>query len=153
MDAGYRTIDRAGYREYKSCGTHCAHCPSLERCTHSKSHVKRVTRHVWEEYMEICEDIRHSRSMKDIYGQRKETIERIFGTTKEHHAMRYTNLVGKEKMSMKVGLTFACLNMKKLVKLLEYRKHMGQKVPHRTPFLVKLRKVIWGKHIFLEGIL
>ena len=52
MDAGYRTIDRAGYREYKSCGIHCAHCPSLERCTHSKSHVKTVTRHVWEEYME-----------------------------------------------------------------------------------------------------
>ncbi len=149
----YTTTNRQGYREYKSDGKKCADCPYLSQCTQSKNHVKVVTRHIWEEYMEICEDIRHSRSMKDIYGQRKETIERIFGTTKEHHAMRYTNLVGKEKMSMKVGLTFACLNMKKLVKLLEYRKHMGQKVPHRTPFLVKLRKVIWGKHIFLEGIL
>lgn len=37
------------------------------------------------------------------------TIERDFGTAKEHHAMRYTQQIGKEKMAMKVGLTFACM--------------------------------------------
>ena len=35
--------------------------------------------------------------------------------------MRYTQEIGKEKMSMKVGLTFACLNKKKLVNLLSLR--------------------------------
>ena len=64
-----------------------------------------------------------------IYSQRKHTIERDFGTAKEHHAMRYTQLVGKAKMSMKVGLTFACLNMKKLARLLDYREKQGQPVP------------------------
>ena len=68
--------------------------------------------------MEICEDIRHTIGMKELYGRRKETIERNFGTAKEHHAMRYTNLLGKKKMSMKVGLTFTCMNMKKLVNIL-----------------------------------
>jgi len=43
--------------------------------------------------------------------------------------MRYTQLVGKAKMSMKVGLTFACLNMKKLARILDYREKQGQPVP------------------------
>ena len=74
--------------------------------------------------MEICEDIRHTRGMKEIYGKRKETIERDFGTAKEHHAMRYTQQIGKEKMAMKVGLTFACMNMKKLANMLwSYRRN------------------------------
>ena len=65
----YCTTDREGYREYKSCGTHCARCPSLGRCTHSKSHVKTVTRHVWEEYMETVEDIRHTRGNREVYAR------------------------------------------------------------------------------------
>ena len=65
----YCTTDREGYREYKSSGTHCARCPSLGRCTHSKSHVKTVTRHVWEEYMETVEDIRHTRGNKEVYAR------------------------------------------------------------------------------------
>ena len=74
--------------------------------------------------MEICEDIRHTRGMKEIYSKRKETIERDFGTAKEHHAMRYTQQIGKEKMAMKVGLTFACMNMKKLANMLwNYRRN------------------------------
>ena len=61
--------------------------------------------------------------MKELYGKRKETIERDFGTAKEHHGMRYTQQTGKEKMAMKVGLTFACMNMKKLANILwKYRK-------------------------------
>lgn len=43
--------------------------------------------------------------------------------------MRYTQLIGTEKMSMKVGLTFVCMNMKKLVKILAYREKQGQNVP------------------------
>ena len=114
----YHTTNREGYREYKSDGSICATCPYLDKCTESRNHVKTVTRHVWEEYMEICEDIRCLRSSKDIYAKRKETIERNFGTAKENHTMRYTQQIGKEKMAMKVGLTFACLNIKKLVRIL-----------------------------------
>ena len=39
--------------------------------------------------------------------------------------MRYTQQVGKEKMAMKVGLTFACMNMKKLVNILSKRSENG----------------------------
>jgi hypothetical protein len=79
--------------------------------------VKLVTRHIWEPYMEMCEDIRQTRGMKELYGHRKETIERLFGTAKENHGFRYTQLVGKARMEMKVGLTFTCMNLKKLAKM------------------------------------
>ena len=54
--------------------------------------------------------------MKELYQKRKETIERLFGTAKEYHNLRYTREIGKSKMEDKVGLTLACLNLKKLVK-------------------------------------
>lgn len=125
----YSTTNRDGYREYKSNGETCGNCPYLSQCTNSKNHVKVITHHIWQDYIETCEDIRHSTEMEDVYAKRKQTIERNFGTAKEHHAMRYTQLVGNEKMSMKVGLTFACMNMKKLVKILAYREKQGQNVP------------------------
>ena len=75
--------------------------------------------------MDIVEDLRHTDEGKELYSKRKETIERVFGTAKEHHAMRYTQQVGKEKMAMKVGLTFACMNMKKLANILSKRPKNG----------------------------
>ena len=117
----YSTTNRNGYKEYKSCGEHCAECQYLSKCTESKNHVKLITRHVWEEYMEMAEDIRHTIGNRQIYQLRKETIERIFGTAKEQHGFRYTQYVGKARMEMKAGLTFACMNLKKLAKILEKR--------------------------------
>lgn len=114
----YSTTNRDGYREYKSSAKDCEKCPYREQCTESANHVKVVTRHIWEEYLEICEDYRHTEGNKDLYDKRKETIERIFGTAKEFHGFRYTNMVGKARMEMKVGLTFACLNLKKLARIL-----------------------------------
>ena len=113
----YSTTNRDGYREYKSCGHICEKCEFLPKCTESKNHVKVVTRHIWEDYIEICEDIRHTDGMKDLYSHRKETIERVFGTAKENPGFRYTQMYGKARMTMKVALTFACMNLKKLAKI------------------------------------
>lgn len=63
--------------------------------------------------MEVVEDIRHTIGNRQIYQLRKETIERIFGTAKEQHGFRYTQYVGKARMEMNAGLTFACMNLKK----------------------------------------
>ena len=113
----YSTTNRDGYKEYKSCSHICEKCEFLGQCTASKNHVKVVNRHVWEEYMEACEDIRQTLGMKELYSHRKETIERIFGTAKENHGFRYTQMYGKARMTMKVALTFACMNLKKLAKI------------------------------------
>ena len=113
----YRTTTRAGYREYKSHPKVCVACPLLSVCTQSQNQQKVITRHVWKDDLEFCEEIRHQRGMKELYKKRKETIERLFGTAKEYHNLRYTRERGKSKMEDKVGLTLACLNLKKLVKM------------------------------------
>ena len=107
------------YAVETACDKH--ECQCLSKCTESKDYVKLITRHVWEEYMEVVEDIRHTIGNRQIYQLRKETIERIFGTAKEQHGFRYTQYVGKARMEMKAGLTFACMNLKKLAKILEKR--------------------------------
>ena len=84
-------------------------------------------RHIWEEYMEQCEDIRHTKGRKEEYNKRKETIERIFGTAKEYHGMRYTQFIGKARVAMQVGLTFACMNMKKLANMIYKDKHKSSR--------------------------
>ena len=128
----YRTTNRDGYKEYQSCQEVCTKCPSIHKCTESKNHVKVVMRHVWEEYMEMAEDIRHTLGNKEIYELRKETMERIFGTAKEQHGFRYTQYIGKARMELKAGLTFACMNLKKLAKILESR---ASKTPEFFGFL------------------
>ena len=98
--------------------------------------------------MEICEDIRQMLGMKDLYAQRKETIERIFGTAKENHGFRYTQMYGKARMEMKVGLTFACMNLKKLAKikarwrLLEERKTLRNSIIDKIRFIKE--KLLWN---------
>ena len=72
--------------------------------------------------MELCEDIRYGIGMKETYQKRKETIERLFGTAKENHGFRYTQMFGKARMEMKVGLTYACMNLKKLAGIKQKRE-------------------------------
>ena len=110
----YSTTNRDGYREYKSKALQCENCLSRYKCTESKDFVKVVTRHVWEDYMELAEDIRHSPEGKEIYTLRSQTIERVFADAKEKHFMRYTHLRGQAKLRMQALLTFACMNLKKL---------------------------------------
>lgn len=102
----YTTTNREGYREYKSDWLICQSCPHRDRCTNSKDSVKVITRHVWENYMEQVEEIRHTIGMKERYKQRKETIERVFADAKEKHGMRYTQYRGLAKIKMELNLLF-----------------------------------------------
>jgi len=110
----YSTTNRDGYREYKSKKRQCENCASRYNCTESKDCVKVVTMHVWDKYMELAEDVRHSPIGKEIYTLRSQTIERVFADAKEKHFMRYTYLRGLAKLKMQTLLTFACMNLKKL---------------------------------------
>lgn len=111
----YTTTNREGYREYKSDWLICKSCPHRDRCTNSKDSVKVITRHVWENYMEQVEEIRHTIGMKERYKQRKETIERVFADAKEKHGMRYTQYRGLDKIKMELNLLLGYMNLKKLV--------------------------------------
>ena len=45
-------------------------------------------------------------------------IIKILKKGKEYHGFRYTNMIGKARMTMKAALTFMCINLKKLAKIL-----------------------------------
>ena len=93
----YATTNREGYREYKSTPCICEQCPELARCTENRKFQKTVIRHLWQDYLEQAEDIRHSAAGRDSYGMRSQTIERVFADAKEKHAMRYTHLLTAPK--------------------------------------------------------
>lgn len=110
----YRTTNRDGYREYKSNPKNCINCPYLNKCTESKTYQKIITRHIWSDYVEEADHLRHTPFSKGVYKRRKETIERVFADAKEKHGMRYTRLRGLAKVTMEVTLIYACMNLKKL---------------------------------------
>ena len=60
------------------------------------------------------EQIRKTDRAKEIYAQRKETIERVFADAKEKHAMRYTHHRGLAAVTRWVRLKYAAMNLKKL---------------------------------------
>ena len=128
----YHTTNRHGYKEYRSNPEMCAGCPHLKQCTESKNHLKTVTRHVWEEFLEQAEENRYTEGIREFYPLRKETIERDYGLAKELHGFRYTQTFGKARMEMKAALTYACLNLKKLAKK---RWHEHREALHSCLFL------------------
>ena len=110
----YSTTNRDGYREYKSNPSDCKCCNQLSICTNSKNTQKLVTRHIWQNYLEEADHLRHKPYVKKVYSKRKETIERVFADAKEKHGMRYTKLRGLSKIEMEISLIFSCMNLKKL---------------------------------------
>ena len=110
----YAATDRDGSREYKSKSYICKNCPVREQCTESQQCTKTVTRHVWRDYIERAEDVRHSAICRETYALRSQTIERVFAGTKEKHAMRYTPYRGLPAVTAWVKLKFAAMNLKKL---------------------------------------
>lgn len=102
--------------------------------------------------MEQCEDIRHTIGNKAIYNIRKETIERIFASAKEEHGFRYTRQRGKAQMNVKAALTFACMNLKKLAKMMALRDEKEREKAFCPPFnteksnrYLTTEKWVWSK--------
>ena len=110
----YSTTNREGYREYKSNPQRCGKCEFRAQCTESKNTQKVINRHIWEEYIERAEDIRHSPLGKKTYSMRSQTIERVFADAKEKHGMRYTYYKGLNQVTNWVRLKFTAMNLKKL---------------------------------------
>lgn len=110
----YSTTDRDGYREYRSRSYLCKICPTLDKCTKNAKCEKTVRRHIWQDFVELAEDIRHTPSYSELYQLRKEKIERVFADAKEKHGMRYTQYRGLVQVTNWVKLKFAAMNLKKL---------------------------------------
>ena len=103
--------------------------------------------------MEYAEEYRHVFQYKEIYKQRRETIERVFADAKERHGLRYTMLRGLEKVKMQATLTFACMNLKKLA-IWKHRKRQPkppvhgknsfcEKIKYRLLYKAKIWQRVW----------
>ncbi len=68
----YSTTTKEGKRQYKSNPVQCANCPLLAQCTNSKDHRKIIERHIWAQYVEEADHLRHQNDIKQIYARRKE---------------------------------------------------------------------------------
>ena len=110
----HTTTDREGKRIYRSTPKNCVNCPSRAYCGANEKGQKVVTTHIWQEYLDIAEGIRKTELGRQIYAQRKETIERVFADAKEKHAMRYTHHRGLAAVTRWVRLKYAAMNLKKL---------------------------------------
>ena len=110
----HTTTDRDGKRTYRSTPKECVNCPCKAKCGANEKGQKLYTAHIWQEYLDLVEQIRKTQRAKDIYAQRKETIERVFADAKEKHAMRYTHHRGLAAVTRWVRLKYAAMNLKKL---------------------------------------
>ena len=110
----HTTTDREGKRTYRSTPKNCVNCPCKAKCGANEKGQKVFTTHIWQEYLDLVEQIRKTERAKKIYAQRKETIERVFADAKEKHAMRYTHHRGLTAVTRWVRLKYAAMNLKKL---------------------------------------
>ena len=110
----HTTTNREGKRTYRSTPKECVNCPCRVQCGANEKGQKLLSRHIWQEHLDLVEQLRKTERGKELYDKRKETIERVFADAKEKHAMRYTNHRGLARVSNWVRLKFAAMNLKKL---------------------------------------
>ena len=110
----HTTTDKEGRRTYRTIPKHCVSCPHKALCGANEKGQKVFQRHIWQEYLDMAEQIRKTERGKELYAMRKETIERVFADAKEKHAMRYTQHRGLTQVTNWVRLKFAAMNLKKL---------------------------------------
>ena len=130
----YSTTNRDGYREYKSRSYLCADCPTKAMCTQNAKCEKTVTRHIWQRFVDMAEDVRHTPLYRDIYKLRQQKIERVFADAKEKHGMRYTQYRGLAQITNWVKLKFAAMNLKKLATWKWKRKNLSPEKRRRRIF-------------------
>ena len=110
----HTTTNKEGKRTYRSDPKHCKDCPIKCFCGANEKGQKVLTTHIWQEYLDLVEQLRKTDRGKEIYAMRKETIERVFADAKEKHAMRYTHHRGLAHVTNWVKLKYAAMNLKKL---------------------------------------
>ena len=110
----HTTTDKEGKRTYRSQREKCRSCPYREKCGANEKGEKLLHTHIWQEYLDLIEQIRHTEKGKELYAKRKETIERVFADAKEKNGMRYTHHRSLARVSRWVKLKFAAMNLKKI---------------------------------------
>lgn len=110
----HTTISKDGKRTYRSTPKLCRDCPCRQACGANEKGQRILTTHIWQESLDLVEQLRKTELGKKLYAMRKQTIERVFADAKERHGLRYTHHRGLARVSNWVRLKFAAMNLKKL---------------------------------------
>lgn len=110
----HTTTSKDGKRTYRTNTKQCKDCPFHASCGANEKGQKMLQTHIWQEYLDLVEQLRRTKRGKEIYAMRKETIERVFADAKEKHAMRYTQHRGLARVTSWVRLKYAAMNLKKM---------------------------------------
>ena len=111
----HTTTSKDGRRTYRSTPELCRNCPCRQVCGANEKGQRLLTTHIWQEHLDLAEQLRKTQRGKEIYSLRKETIERVFAGAKEKYGLRYTHHRSLARVSNWVRLKFAAMNLIKLV--------------------------------------
>ena len=135
----HTTTSKEGKRTYRSTPKLCRNCPLRTACGANEKGQRILTTHIWQEYLDLVEQLRKTDYGKKIYARRKESIERAFADAKEKHAMRYTHHRGLARVSAWVRLKYAAMNLKKLA---VWTWNTSASLPSALAFLINYKRYL-----------
>lgn len=115
----YKNIRKTGEKEYRPERGVCSNCPLKSQCLSPSVKVRIITRHLWQDYLDVAFVNKRTDEGKELYHRRAETVERSFADSKELHNLRYARYRGIKKVTMQSLLTSACQNMKKIALVMD----------------------------------
>jgi hypothetical protein len=77
---------------------------------------RQITRHVWQDTLDACDEFVKTPQGRRLYERRKETVERSFAEAKENHCLRYARMLGRQNTREQSFLTATVQNIKRLVR-------------------------------------
>lgn len=125
-----RTERSVSYKFQKYSTPACKSCPVRDLCTAKADGRREIER---SEFAKAVEDNRHRYSNnKELYRQRQEINEHIFGTMKRKWGYNHTNLKGLEKVNGEMSLIMTVYNFKRVMNIFNFNDFL-QKLKNWTP--------------------
>lgn len=120
---------------YRCAAEHCALCPRREACTPSWSRGRSVSRLEHEDLVDALRARMKTSEAKELYKQRRQTIELCYADLKQHRRLRRFNHYGPGRARAQIGASVLAYN---LLILQKKRKHLKMpvatmKIPEEVP--------------------
>src|SRR3569623_1689057 len=113
---GRETRQRAGdestvYLSYQSSPRDCRPCPLNSRCVKNPAAGRRLRRNEHEELLEAHKQRMPTPEAKEVYRQRKQTVELAFADSKQHRGLRRVSGYGLTIARVQTALTVLVHNV------------------------------------------
>lgn len=97
--------------QYRCPPEHCRECPLRARCTPRPEQGRTISRSEHEEFIEGLRARMNEGQAKELYGQRRQTVELVNADWKEHRKLRRMSGRGLTRAGCQVGVTVLAQNL------------------------------------------